>query len=368
MTLTIENLEQAHRGFYVPAYQILVDGKDLLRQWFMEIVSVQVDNTLKGADRFTFTVNSDFNFQKREFEHLQDLRGVFAFGKPVEINMGYKDSGSLSMMLRGKVTGVQTSFPPGGLPQINVSGYDHSYCMTIGKGKKPHSWANKKDSEIVAEVARQYGLTPVVEDTRVKHPVTERGQGSDMQFLEKLAERNGYELYTIDTTLYFRPPAYKDEAVVSLEWGKGLVSFSPEINISEQVSKVEVRGWDVNSKKEIVGKASRGEEPGRDSGRQSGPELLAMACPEKSELKVRVPVFSQQDADRRAEAILKQRSELFVKGSGEAIGLPEIRADKNVKLLGVGSLFSKTYYVEQSTHTIDKSGYKTTFQVKETTV
>lgn len=363
MTMKIAELEQAHQNFYVPAYQILVDGKNLLTQLYMEIVSVQVDNTLKGADRFSFTVNSDFDFEHREFAHLDD---VFTFGKAIEIRIGYKDSKDLPLMLRGKITAVQTSFPASGLPQINVSGFDLSYCMT--KGKESRNWANKKDSDVVAEIARLYGLKSVVEDTKVVHPKTEKSQQSDMQFLEKLAERNGYELYVFDTTLYFRPPAYKDNAVVSLEWGTSLVSFSPEINISEQISEVEVRGWDVNAKKEIVGKASRGKEPGRDPDRQSGAELLALVCPDKGELRVRIPVFSQQEANRRAEAILKKRAELFVQGSGESIGLPEIRADKNIELLGLGHLFSKPYYVEQSTHTINNSGYKTTFRVKETTI
>jgi phage protein D len=156
--------------------------------------------------------------------------------------------------------------------------------------------------------------------------------------------------------------------VVTLEWGKGLLSFSPEINISQQITSVEVRGWDVNAKKEIVGIAGKGKEPRRDADRRSGGEVMQSVCREQTELKVRVPVFSQQEADRWAEAILKKRSELFVQGSGESIGLPEIRADENIELIGLGRPFSKTYYVEQSTHTIGTSGYRTTFKVKDTTI
>jgi hypothetical protein len=371
MTMTMTDLERAHQNFYVPAYQILVDGKDLLMDKYMEIASVQVDNTLKGADRFTFTVNSTFNFEKREFAHLTDL---FAFGKPVVIYMGYKDAEKLPLMLRGKVTAVQTSFPANGLPQITVSGFDLSYCMTIGTGKEPLKWANRKDSEIVAELAGQYGLNPKVEDTKVKHPITEKGQQSDMQFIEKLAERNGFEFYTFDTDLYFQRPknvretANNGDPVVFLEWGRGLLSFSPEMNISQQITKVEVRGWDVNSKKEIVGTAGKGDEPRRDTGRQSGGDVMQTVCRDQGELKIRVPVFSKQEADRWAQAILKKRAEQFVQGSGESIGLPEIRADENIKLEGLGTPFSKVYYIEQSTHTINSSGYRTTFKVKDTTI
>lgn len=362
MTATITQLEGTHSNFYVPAFRIEVGGEDIVAKKFLEVSTVQVDNTLKGADRFTFTVNSTFNFETREFAHLTDL---FAFGAAVVIYMGYHEGGALTLMHRGIITAVQTSFPASGLPQINVSGYDRTYCM--GKGKRSRNWADKTDSEVVSLVAREYGLNPIVVDTQVKFPKTEQSQESDLQFLEKLAERNGYEIYAFDNDLYFQPPGNDKEAVVELEWGKGLKTFSPEINISEQISKVEVRGWDIKNKQEIVGVSGQGDEKGRESNEQSGAEIVKKICKEQGELKIRVPVFSKQEAERRADAILKARSEMFVQGGGESIGLPEILADKNVSLLGLGKLFSKTYYVEQSTHTVSTSGYNTAFKVKDTT-
>jgi uncharacterized protein len=37
-----------------------------------------------------------------------------------------------------------------------------------------------------------------------------------------------------------------------------------------------------------------------------------------------------------------------------------------VQLDNLGALFSKTYYVQQSTHKVDSNGYRTRFKVKET--
>lgn len=361
--MEITALEGRHADFYAPSFQILVRGKDLLASEKLEITTLQVDNTLEGADQYSFTVNSSFDFAKREFARLD---GFFDFGAPVEIHMGYGDVKHQTLMLRGLITSVGTSFPSNGLPRITVSGYDLSYCMT--KGQRSRNWDNKKDGQVVAQVAGEYSLTASVQDSRVVHPKIEQSQESDWEFLKKLAERNGFELYTEDKTLFFREPASRDSAVVTLEWGKGLVSFSPEMNIAEQVTEVEVRGWDINRKREIIGKARKGDELGRDGGRKSGAELVSSVCRNDVVLRTRHPVYSQQEADRRARAILKRRSENLLKGSGESIGLPEIRADRNIELLGLGKRFSKTYYVEKSTHTINASGYKTTFQVKETTI
>ena len=370
MTQTIVQLEQAHQGFYVPAYEILVNNKNLLTDLFMEISSIKVENVLKGGDHFSFTVNSTFNFEDRDFEHLQD---TFAFGNSVVISMGYQnskpqpDNGILRVMLIGKITAVQTSFPASGLPQINVSGYDLTYCMGKGKKSRP-PWRNKTDSFVVSQIAREYGLDPKAVDTVVQHPTTQQNQESDAQFIERLSTRNGYECFAYKKDLIFRPrPKKPEEPIVSLEWGKGLLSFSPEINIAEQISKVEVRGWNVNTKKEVVGTAQAGEEPGRAKGGTSGAEVLKKVCREEAELKVRESVFSKQEAKRRADAILKERSELFVQGSGESIGMPEVRAGTYIELKGMGKLFSRSYYIQQCTHTINNSGYRTTFKTKDTT-
>jgi phage protein D len=153
------------------------------------------------------------------------------------------------------------------------------------------------------------------------------------------------------------------------------VSFAPEINLSEQVTQVEVYGWNVQTKKPIVGRARKGDELGRDRARASGAPrasgaeyLQKIAKQDEGVLRVRLPVFSEQEATQSARAILNRRSEGFVGGRGESIGIPDIRPNTNVALKGLGDLFSSTFYVHQATHTVDTSGYRTTFQVKDTTI
>ena len=83
-------------------------------------------------------------------------------------------------------------------------------------------------------------------------------------------------------------------------------------------------------------------------------------------LRLRQPVFTQAEADERAKAALNERAKQFLTGEGEAIGLPEIRPDRNVHLDNLGKPFSKVYYIQQATHKIDSNGYRTRFKVKET--
>jgi phage protein D len=69
-----------------------------------------------------------------------------------------------------------------------------------------------------------------------------------------------------------------------------------------------------------------------------------------------------------AKAILARRAEGFVGGRGESIGIPDIKPNANITLRGLGDLFSTTLYIQRATHTVNSSGYRTTFEIKDTTI
>jgi phage protein D len=375
MTLTIERIERDRKNFLAPAFNVVVAKQSLLQDLRLEVASAQVDQILDGAHRFSFVVHNGFDITKREFIAVsgKTLPDVFTFGSEVDIHMGYGDRRSLDLMLSGIVTEWSTSFPSSGLPQLTISGYDHFYRMT--RGTRSKNWESKKDSDVVREIARDYNLEAKVENTQTVHPKIDQSQESAAQFVKRLADRNGFEFFVTGRQLIFRTPDNDARGSVELAWGRGLVSFAPEINLSEQVTQVEVYGWNVQTKKPIVGRARKGDELGRERARASGVArasgaeyLQKIAKQDEGVLRVRLPVFSEQEATQSARAILKRRSEGFVGGRGESIGIPDIKPNTNVTLKGLGDLFSSTFYVNQATHTVDTSGYRTTFQVKDTTI
>lgn len=357
-----------YKNFYVPHFELLVEGQDAVKQG-MEIVSVTVDNALDAADQANFTVSNAFDVKNSEVRWFDN---EIKLDKRIEVRMGYTDV--LETMFIGLITSVKVNFPSGGMPQLEVTAFDLSHPMT--KSKKSLSWDNKKDSDIANTLASSpYGLNTefdgmaTIEDTRVEHPTIRQDNQSDFEFLKKRAEENGFEFFVFQKSLFFRRPAYEASAVVELKWGETLMSFSPELDIADQVQQVEVRGWDLRTKREIAGRAQAGEEPGRDQGRQSGGQLLQQSASSEGTVeRVRRPVYTQQEADNLARGILKQISEGFLKGSGECLGLPELRAGKSVVLNGLGRKFSRSYYIEKTNHNISSSGYRTTFNVKEPTL
>jgi phage protein D len=250
---------------------------------------------------------------------------------------------------------------------LAVAGYDNLFPLTLGKQSK--SWKKAADSDVVGEIAKDYNLSTDIEPTKEKHPQVEQNQESDFEFIKKLAERNHYEFY-IDThqNLRFGPPRDKGEGIVTLRWGESLLSFKPEANLAAQVTAVEVYGWDTQKKKPIVGKAVAGEESGHDPRRQSGGERLRAAFGRDAVLQLRQPVFTEAEAKRRAQAVLNDHAKKFVTGEAECIGLTDLLPDRNIILGNLGAPFSKTYYIQQTTHKVDGNGYRTRVKMKETSL
>ena len=369
--MRLEQLEEKHGDFYVPAAAIEVGGRDVVRHHFLTVSSLTVDLKERAAGHFSFTVANAFDVTEREFvanagEMPVDLLELFKFGAPVTIRMGYGDPTDLKVMLEGIVTEISTSFAAGGTPELTVSGFDLLYPLTIGKGTR--NWERKRDSDALVDVARDRGISAKPEATSPVKPRIDQSQETDMAFIEKLAKRNKATFYMREGKLYFGERHNKDSAVVELFWGLGLLGFSPEANIARQITEVHVHSQPAKEGKAIVGKARQGDETGADSDAETGAERIVEALSDKPVLSVRAPVHSQAEADARARAILDERAQQLVKGSGESIGLPEIVPDVNIRLEGMGRGFSKTYWVSEATHTLDGNGYRTSFKVQETSI
>lgn len=369
--MELRAIEQTYRNFYAPAFQVSIGGEDLVRELYLSVTSVEVGLKQRSAASFSFTIANAFDWKAREFVARRqgeqvDLIKLFSFGSPVEIKLGYGEPAKLSPMLQGMVTEIGTSFSESGSPELRISGFDKLFPLTTGKNTR--HWEDKRDSEAVQSLLGSTGLSLDVAETDPIRPRIDQSQETDMAFLGKLAERNRATFYARSGVFYFGPRNNDRMEVIELTWGKGLLTFSPQANLAKQVTTVEVHGRSATTGEPILGRASRGDESGRDAGRESGAERVARALGAEPVMRIRTPVHTQAEADALARAILDERAQEFVSGDGECIGLPIIVPDTNIALQGMGSAFSKTYYLSEATHKVDGNGYRTTFKVEETTV
>jgi uncharacterized protein len=365
----LAELSRSYGDFYAPAFSIKVNGKDLVEAHGVPVTQVEADRALGTMGRFSFTVSNSYDIKRHAFftESGGQLLDVLAFGASVEVAMGYKGSAPVSTLLCGMITEISTTFPDGGVPELQVSGYDYLFPLTLGR--RSDSYKDRTDSEVVSQLANGSRLHTAVVSTVERHAQIEQNQESDFDLLKKLAERNHFEFYVdAQSTLHFGKPNDRGDAIVTLGWGDGLLSFRPDANLAAQVSAVVVYGWDKDRKQAVVGRAQAGEESGRDSRRQSGGQQLSSAVGRTPALEVRLPVFTESEARQRAHAILNDHAKHFLTGEAECIGLPELQPDRSVTFGGLGAPFSKTYYIQQTVHKVDDNGYRTRVKVKETSL
>lgn len=110
------------------------------------------------------------------------------------------------------ITGYITQITPHFDPEesnchLEIYGLDGSSLISIEE--KIKDWPNKSDSDIAREVFADHNLTPEVEETAVIHDeavTTIIQRETDIQFLKRLARRNGYECFVKGETGFFRKP------------------------------------------------------------------------------------------------------------------------------------------------------------------
>jgi phage protein D len=361
-------------ALYVPAASVSLGtaGADLLHVHGLALTQVEVDIQLSVAGTFKFTIPNTFDIERADFltARGQPALNLLRLGTRVWIRMGYGDRSGQKLLMTGYITSVATSFAEGASPDLEVSGQDALYRLTLGT--REHRFETKSVQDAVASVAKDNGFSLRFAGTPPKDVTLDSNMQSDLDFLRKLAEnfskqKEKWEFFaraeeSVDL-LHFRPRDVNGSEIGSLKWGADLLSFKPEANLGNQVSRVEVRGWDELAKKAILGEARAAGASGGTE--KNGAQIQSAFLTREVVRSLRLPVKTKQEADERAEAELAKSLNDHLKGEGETFGFPELLPDTRIRLDGLGAKFSRPYYVTKTVHRYDSSGYRTRFSIEE---
>lgn len=400
VTLSEESTRQS--GFYVPQFEIKIEGAGLPRNILRDVTQLTYDDNIKEIDSFELTVNNwdpttqDFKYvgsetAERLARQTGDDRRLRLFepcNKEVEVWMGYL--GDLRLMLKGTFTTMEPNFPASGAPTLSVRGLN--VVHQLRRKQYSTTWGDKRDSEIAKNIAtlvdkelgnkhKRFPLPIVINEKAMgqeeRLPYVAQKNQYDIDFLLTRALRLGYVVFVREGNpkasnpdernqhLYFGPsdgtiPGQRD-VTFKLKWGLSLIDFKPTLTTANQVRSVTVNGWDRAKKKAISVKASLDD---KELNLNRDLHELLKVCDPREEIVIDKPVHTEKEAKTLAQAILKDRQKEIVKASGTCIGLPDLRAGKKVLIEGLGSRFSGTYFVTKSTHSIGDSGYTTKFNAR----
>jgi phage protein D/phage baseplate assembly protein gpV len=332
---------------------IKISGTEIQSQVMANVQEVIVDQHTHLPGMFTIRL-----FDK-DLEYLDD--GPFDLAKEIEIG-AYSVEGDPISLIKGEITALEPHFGEGMLAELLIRGYDKSHRLY--RQTKSTTFLNIKDSDVASQIAGAVGLQTQVDATSTVYDHLYQHNQTDMTFIMQRAWRIGFECFVEDGKLYFRKPP-SGSAALTLTWGEDLLSFDSRMTLAEQVDEVIVKGWDPEQKEAIIGQASNGDLYPQVGQSRNGASLASAFGTGKT-IIVDMPVVSQPEAAKVAQARLDEISGSFIEAEGEAFRRPELKAGRLVQLEGLGTRLSGSYLVTHVRHIYSPEGLKTTFAVRGT--
>ncbi len=349
---------------YRSHFSLTIDGTSASEDLIADILQVSAEESLHQLGMFTLIISNNYfsGSSTAPWTHMSK----FAIGKKIKIGFTSSTTGdpnyddaSTAYILEGEITAIETDFTEEAKAPIIIRGYDVSH--RLHRGRCSQSFLNMTDSDIVSKLARESGITlgTVTATTPVHKYVFQENQ-TNMEFLQERAARNGFELYMQDGKLNFRKPTNDEE--LELKWLQDLSSFRVRVTGAEQVSSVEVRGWDYTTKKTIISTASTEAVITSNTSGKGSTSSTTFGSSTKM-IVVDQPVFSTAESDKIAQSLCDELGGEFVHADAKGTGNPKIRAGKVIKLTDMGN-YSGSYYVTETHHLFQNGYYATHFSVR----
>ncbi len=340
-----------------------IDGQQAV-DLYPDVIRVEVELDEDLAAMFWIELSMQLE-PDGSWSHLDD--GRLTPWRRVVIHAGFEDG--TEPLMSGYVTHVHSTFD-WDLAQCRLELWGMDGTALMDREERLRAWPGKKDSDIAEEILSEYGFTPKVQDTAVIHHAsgsTIVQRETDMQFLRRLALRNGFECFVDGKLAYFRaPPAA--EAVQPLL----AVHFGPETNVNWFTVQIDARSPSEigmfqlhRTDKQVV--ASLVEASLQKAlGAKQAAGLLPTGLPRARAYVGMNATTGATEMNSLCQSLF-HRAEWFVTGEGLIDGNrygSVLRPRRPVTIKGVGETHSGVYYVTHVTHTIDTGGYTQRFQVK----
>ncbi|MFI1888524.1 phage late control D family protein [Streptomyces jumonjinensis] len=377
--------EVASPDRYAPEFEVRIEGLEMDPATKNDVIDIKVNRDIDQMSGFDLTLNN-WDDTRLTFKHSDSP--AFRLGGRVSVRLGYADQ--LLTVATGTISTLSPRFSDGGPPTVAVSGVDGLLRL---KDRKPAEnetkiYRNLPDWRIAEQIAQRNQLRIQVTREGPTHDQVVQKNQDDASFLMERAKRLDFDCYILpdassgEDTLYFiRPTDGRDGRpirVYRLAYAPGLATgpaaqpaglipnlldFTPTLTLSQQVSKVTVRGWDPRTKQPIAFTATAENLPAgsNTADGQSGPQAAESTLGGRQDVLVDAPVTSDQEARELAVSLLRERAYGFITATGRVAGLPELRPGDNLEIYGLGRRFSGTYFVKRVEHTLNTSGFFTQF-------
>ncbi len=333
---------------------VRLGGAEIDSELAAAVVMLRVRESLRLPDQAHLRVGD------ARLLYVDDER--FAIGKTVEVLYGAPGASAATSVFSGPIESIELDFAGAGA-FIAVTAYEPAF--TLHRTCRTQIFQNMTSSDIARKVIRAAGLTAALSDTSsstIVHPFLLQAEETDWQLLWRLADAIDYEIVGEGRTVHFRPAGSASaNAPIELRAPGNLTRFRPRVSAAQQVSSVQVRGWDPLKAEAI---AASEDPPTGDSTPGIARSEVAAAAHAGEWMLAGHTVLGHEEAGALAESIAARRANAWVQADGVARGDPHMRAGCHVQVDGVGARFGGAYTLTSVTHLLRGGrGYETHFSI-----
>jgi phage protein D len=350
------------------AYTLYIDDEPAPQSLIDVIQHLEVEDHADMADMVRLSVAisirdgcGSWNVVDEDiFKRLTKLR--------INVNVG---SGKTEPLIEAYVTETNADFAnQPGQSMLNVVAMEPSVKMNLKETVTP--WPNMADSDIAEQLFGNYSFEPVVDSTqptRDETDHTEMQRGTDIQFLQGLAQRNGFECYvelnpeTGKVEGHFHAPRLQQDpqGVLSVNLGTAtnINSFHAQFDML-QPATASASNVDVHSKDDQSGQSD-------SLGDKALGTISTVPSDDARQVLVSATGLSDSGELQTATQSVVDRSSWAITANGElnTIAYGDVlRAKRPVLVRGAGRQFSGIYYVERVLHSFSGEGYTQQFNLR----
>jgi len=346
---------------------IEVNGEEI-RDLYANLISLEIelDEVLASLFRLhiAMTLQSGGHWTFLDDERLR-------IWQPVTLSAGFAEG--VETIMSGYITHIKPYFDSDPTQcTLEILGMDGSVLMD--RQEKLKAWPNKKDSDIAAELFNLYGFTPEVEDTPVIHDEavsTIIQRETDIQFLRRLALRNGFECFVEGKKGYFRKPRLEAEPqpVLAAHFGNETVLNRIAIEVNALIP-ANVAMSQIDRVNKTISTARIENSQQTVLGYQVARDLLTVGVHPGQVYMRMTAATGHLEMQALCQGLFHQ-GEWFVTAVGEVAGnryAHVLKPKKTVVIKGIGETYSGTYYITHITHIFSNEGYIQSFQAKRNAI
>lgn len=353
------------------SFQLKIGGSPASASVINALRRVEVEDHAHVADMLRLRIGVAVRQDGSGWTFLDDNLFTRLASIDLSVTLG---SGNAIPLIKAYVIEVATEFSPApNGSELAVTAMDPTVLMHLEE--KVKAWPNQQDSDVASAIFSDstYGFTPVVDSTDFSHDENDHTlmqRGTDIQFLNGLARRNGYECYVEtndagDVEGHFHAPRQDTQPQGTLTVNMGEATNVNRFHVRyEMLAPTTAQATTIDpddgsspqgSSQEPEHTEDMGEAPAAPSDRPRVVLLSHLAMSQSGE----VQRYAQAVVDRSSWAIVAE-GELNTVAYGGVL-----RAKQPVMVRGVGRTFSGRYYVERVLHTITSDGsYSQRFRLR----